>query len=796
MNTLINDVKYAFRQLGKNPGFTAVAVLTLALGIGANTAIFSMINSVLIKSLPYPDSKQLVQIYEAFPNYDRNTVSGGAFKDWYEHQSRFDHLAVYESTERNLTGNGAPQRVSGLMVSSEFLSVLGIEPKLGRDFAAGEDAVGGNNHIMILTHRFWQNRYGSDPYIVGKSVLLDQVPYTIVGVLGSRALLQDNELYLIPDVIDGPGTFWGRAGHWRSVIGRMSAGVTLSEAEAELCGIKEQLNAEYPEFKRECTVNVVSLQEVYAGHARPTLIVLLGTVAFVLLIACANVSNLLFARCNGRTREMAIRAAIGARSWRIIRQMLVESLLLALSGCFVGLILAICGVKLLTGMITGMVPQMLYPELDINVLLFSIFVACGCGILFGILPALRASKPDLNNDLKEMERGATSGSKRRTQSLMVVSEFAFTLVLLVGAGLFLRSFIRIIETDPGFNPSQTLAFDLSFPDTKYPENKDRFRFIKELNGRLAALPGVGSVGASSSLPFSLRGRTEQVSRMDKPPRTDYVAACDWVSGDYFSAVGIQLLRGRTITEADNQEGTPRVILIDSTVVRDLYPEEDPIGKQIRFLGQSYEVIGITTPIHQYLLDYAPRPQVYIPQVYLPDKTSIVIRTALPPLTLAEAVRKTIFEIDPDQPMANVRTLENDVHGSLAVKRATLTLLSFFAVVAVSLACIGIYGVISYSVGQRARELCIRFALGAQRHDIIRLVLKSGIKLSIIGIVVGLVIALGLSRLLASLLFEVKTYDPLVFLSSVFLLIIVAVLSIYVPAYRAARTNPMKALRNE
>jgi predicted permease len=796
MIAIWQDIKYGFRMLGKNPGFTAIAVLTLALGIGANTAIFSMINSVLIESLPYPDSQQLVQIFEAFPNYDRNSVAGGAFKDWYEHNSKFTYMAVYEPTQRNLTGDGPPQRVSGLMVSSEFLSVLGIKPMIGRDFAAGEDAVGGNNQIMMLTHQFWQNRYGSDPDIVGKSVLLDQVPYTIVGVLGPGALLQDDELYLIPDVIDGPGTFWGRAGHWRHVIGRMSPGVTVSEAETELCGIKKQLNAEYPEFKRECTVNVVSLKEVYAGNARPTLVVLLGTVALVLLIACANVSNLLFARCNARTREIAIRAAIGARSWHIIRQMLVESLLLAFVGCLVGLLFAIYGVKLLTSMIASMVPQMLYPELNINVLLFSICVACGCGVLFGILPALRASKPDLNNDLKETERGATSGSKRRSQSLMVVSEFAFTQVLLVGAGLVLRSFVRIIKTDPGFNPRQTLAFELSFPEAKYPKDEDRLRFIKELNERIAALPGVESAGASSSLPFSLRGRTEQVSRVDKPPRTDYVAACDWVSGDYFSAAGIPLLRGRVITEADNQAGAPRVMVIDSTVVRDLYLNEDPIGQQVRFLGQPYEVVGITAPIHQYFLDYAPRPQVYIPQVYLPDKTSIVIRTVLPPLTLVEAVRKTVFEIDPDQPMAKIRTLKNDVHESLGTKRATLTLLGFFAVVAVSLACIGIYGVISYSVGQRARELCIRFALGAQRRDIIRLVLKSGIKLSIIGIVFGLIIALALSRLLANLLYEVKTYDPLVFLSSVFLLMIVAVLSIYVPAYSAARNNPMEALRYE
>jgi predicted permease len=796
MTTIFNDIKFAFRQLRKSPGFTTVVVLTLALGIGANTAIFSMINSVLIESLPYPDSKQLVQIYESTPEYDRNSVAGGAFKDWYEYNSKFAHLAVYEGIERNLTGDGAPQRVSGLQVSSEFLLVLGIDPMIGRGFAAGEDAVGGNNHIMILTHQFWQNRYGSDPSVVGRSVSLNQIPHTIIGVLGPGALLQDDALYLVPEVIDGKGTFWGRAGHWRHVIGRLLPGVTISEAQAELRGIKKQLTAEYPEFKKDWSITVISLQEVFAGDARPTLVVLLGTVALVLLIACANVSNLLLAHGNARSREMAIRAAVGAQSWRIIRQMLVESLLLAFAGCMVGLLLATSGIRLLTGMLSGMVPQVLYPELNIDVILFSICVACGCGVLFGILPALRASKPNLNYDLKETERGSTSVSKKRSQSLLVVSEFAFTLVLLIGAGLFLRSFIHLLKTDPGFNPKHTLAFDLSFPDAKYLNNEDRLRFIKELNVRVAALPGVESVGATSSLPFSLRGRTEQVSRADKPARTDYIAACDFVSGDYFSAVGIPLLRGRVITEADNQAEASRVIVIDTSIVRDLYPGEDPIGKYLRFLGESWEVVGIVAPVRQYFLDFAPRQQVYLPQSYSPGATSVVIRTALPPLTLAEAVRKTILEADPDQPMANIRTLEHDIYESLALKRATLILLGFFAVVAVSLACIGIYGMMSYSISQRAHELCIRFALGAQRRDVIRLVLKGGMKLSIIGIVVGLAAALALSRLLENLLYEVKTHDPLVFIGSVCLLGIVAAISVYFPARRAAKINPMEALRYE
>jgi len=796
MMTLWNDIKYGLRMLAKNPGFTVCAVSILALGIGANTAIFSVVNSVLIEPLPYPDSEQLVQIFETFPNTNRNAVSGGAFKDWRENGTKLAHLAVYEPTQRNLTGDGTPQRVSGLMVSSEFLSVLGVDPMIGRGFAPGEDAVGGNPRVMVLTHSFWQDRYGSNPGILGTSVSLDQVPYTVVGVLGPGALLQDDVLFLVPDVIDAEGTFWGRAGHWRHVIGRMLPGVTPSEVQAELRGIKQRLNAEYPEFKKDCSVAVVPMQEVYVGQARPTLVVLLGAVALVLFIACANVSNLLLARGNARSREMAIRASLGAPSWRIIRQMLTESTLLAGAGCVVGLLLAVFGVKLLTGMVTGMVPQVLYPRLDVKVLLVSICVAWACGVSLGILPAWRASKPDLNGDLKETERGSMSAAKRRSQSVLIVSEFAFTLALLVGAGLFLRSFIRLLETDPGFNPKHAMAFDLSFADAKYPKDEDRLRFIKDLNGRIAALPGVESVGASSSLPFSLRGRSEQVSRMDRPVRTDYVAACDFVSGDYFSAVGIPLVRGRVITEADNQAQASRVMVIDSRIARELYPDEDPIGQQLRFLGESWEIVGIVAPVRQYFLDHAPRQQIYVPQAYSTVATSIVIRTAVPPLSLVDAVRRTILEADPDQPMGNVRTLENDIHRSLAPKRATLILLDFFAVVAVSLACIGIYGVISYSTGQRTHEFCIRSALGAQRLDIVRLVLIGGMKPSILGIGIGLAAALALARLVESQLFEVKAYDPWVFMGSTCLLATVAALSTYFPALRAARTDPMKALRCE
>jgi predicted permease len=795
MNTLWQDLRYGARMLWKKLGFTAVAVFTLALGIGANTAIFSMINSVLIESLPYPDSRQLVRIFETTPVYPRNSVSGGAFKDWREYSSKFAHLAIYERIELNLTGTGMPERVTGLQASSEFLSVLGVTPILGRGFAAGEDAVGGNNRVMVLAHQFWQSRYGGDAGIIGKTVSLDQIPHTIIGVLPPRALLQDDAMFLIPDVIDAAGVNWGRAGHWRQVIGRVLPGVTPREAQVELQGIKQRLTAEYPSFKKDWTVTVVPLQEVYAGDARPTLRILLGTVALVLLIACANISNLLLARGNARAREMAIRVALGAHSWRIVRQMLVESLLLAFAGCAVGLLFAAFGVKLLMGMFAGLLPRALSPALDVNVMLFSILVACGCGLLFGILPALRASKPDLNHDLKESERGSLSVSKRRSQSILVVSEFAFTLVLLIGAGLFLRSFILLLKTDPGFNPRQTLAFDLSFPKAKYPNPEDRLRFIKGLNERLATLPGVESVGAVSSVPLSDNGETQTASRADRPARTDYVVGCDYVNGAYFSVMGINLLHGRLLTEADKTLTAPRVLVIDTRIARDLYPNEDPIGRSLNFLDQSFEIVGIVAPVRHQGLDDA-RPRVYYAKYRDQKSISMVLRSSLSPSRLAETVRRTVLEVDPDQPIANVRTLEQAIYDSLALRRATLILLGLFAVVAISLACIGIYGVMSYIIGQRARELSIRLALGAQRREIVRLVLAGGMKPALVGIVVGLAAAFALSRFLEKLLFEVKTHDPLVFIASTCLLGMVAALSVYFPARRASRLDPIAALRSE
>src|SRR5215475_2273088 len=526
---VIQDLRFGARMLWKNPGFTLVAVLTLALGIGANTAIFSMINSVLIKSLAYPHPERLLSVWEMRPDGGRHGVSGGAFKDWRAHSAKFAHLALIKDVRLNLTGTGTPEHIAGLQVSSEFLSVLGVTPMIGRSFVAGEDAIGGNNRVIILAHQLWQRRYGGDAGVIGQTVSLNQIPYTVIGVLPPGALLQDDPMFLIPFIVDvdSDTVKWSRGYHCCGVIGRVAPGVTLADAQADLRSVKQRLAAEYPPFKKDWSVSASPLQDDLTRDVRPTLVILLATVGLVLLIACANVSNLLLARGNARAREMAIRSALGAHSRRIIRQLLSESLLLALVGGVLGLGLASFGIELLTKMLTGLLPQMLRPELDWRVLTFSLVVSYGCGLLFGMWPALRASRPDLQHVLKESERGSLSPSRRRSQSALVVAEFALTIVLLIGAGLFFRSFMRLLATDPGFNTKQTLAFDLSFPKAKYPKAEDQQRFLQEVTKRLMSLPGIEEAGAATTLPLSNRVRGGSANRTDQPNGRDYSVRDDF-----------------------------------------------------------------------------------------------------------------------------------------------------------------------------------------------------------------------------------------------------------------------------
>jgi len=799
MTTIFNDIKYAFRRLLNNPCFTIVAVLTLAVGIGANTAIFSTIDAILLQPLPYAESQQLVKMDETLPDGRHNgNVSGGAFLDWKSHNKLLEHVAYFKHVEFNLTGIDQPERVMGREVTADFLRVLRVDPIVGRGFAPDEDQMGSDNQVVVLNHTYWKLRFGSDPEVVGRVISLDQKPYTIIGVLPPDRIMENDVSLLVPVIIDPQTQLWQRSHHWGRAIGRLKPGVTVAQAQAEIRGIREreQIKSKYPANKRDWSMALTSLQEKYfPSKARPTLATLLGTTALVLLIACANIANLLLARGNARHKEMAIRAALGASSWHIIRQVLLESLVLAFIGGLLGVMIATFAMELPAKTVAGLFPEMRHPELNIRMLLFSMGVACGCGLLFGTLPALKACKTDFNTNLKEGGRGGTSGSAARSQSLLVVSEVTLTVLLLIGAGLFLRSFLHVLAVDPGFNPGKTLAFDLRFPDAKYPQQA-RSRFINDLTERINALPGVASAASAYGLPLSYMGWTNPTRRADRPSDGFFTTGTDFVTSQYFSAAGIPLLRGRTLTEADNRKNAPRVAVIDTGVAKKLYPDEDPIGKYIETLGRRWEIVGIVAPVRWRSLDTDPQPRVYVAQIHNPERTSIIIRTTVEPLSIVQAVRQTLLVADPDLPMSNIRTLEQAIQKSVTKKRTTLILLGCIAAVAVSLACMGLYGFMSYFVGQRTRELCIRSALGAQRLDIIKQVVGVGMKLSIIGIAIGLVAAMALARLVESQLFEIKTHDPLVYIVSVCLIGMVAFFSVYLPARRVAKIDPMEALRYE
>ena len=800
MSTLINDVKYAFRRLLNNPCFTIVAVLTLTLGIGANTAIFSVIDAVLLQPLPYEDSRQLVKMDETMPDGRRNgSLSGGAFLDWQENTQLLEHVAYFTQAEFTLTGIDQPERVKGRAVTADFLRVLRVEPIIGRGFTANDDKIGSDNQVVVLNHSYWTSRFGSDPDVVGRVISLDLKPYTIIGVLPPDRIMENDVSLLVPVVIDPQTSLWQRDSHRGRAIGRLKSGVSLVQAEAELRSIREQeqIKSRYPAYKRDWGVALTSLEEEYfPRRASPILMTLMGTTAIVLLIACANVANLLLARGNVRQKEMAVRAALGASSWHIIRQVLLESLILALIGGTLGIAVAVFGMDLPTRTVTGLFPEMRHPELNIRMLLFSIALACGCGLLFGTLPALKACKTNFNTNLKEGGRSGTSGLRARSQSLLVVSEVTLTLFLLIGAGLFLRSFLHILNVDPGFNPKKTLAFDLRFTDAQYPQQEDRHQFIKDLTERINALPGIESAASAYGLPLSNLEWTNGSRRADRPSDGFVTVGTDFVTGDYFAATGIPLLRGRTFTEADNRKNATHVAVVDSGLVRQFYPSEDPIGQSIETLGNQWEIVGVVGPVHWRNLETEPKPRVYLAQVHNPERTSIIIRTTADPLSLVPAVRQTIRAANPDLAIFNIRTMEQDIQESVRKKQTTLILLGCLAVVAVGLACMGLYGFMSYFVGQRTRELCIRSALGAQRFDIIKQIVGVGMKLSIVGTAIGLIAALALARLLESQLFEIKTYDPLVYIISICLISIVTFFSVYLPARRVANADPMEALRYE
>lgn len=791
----VRDVRYAFRTLLRQRGFAAVAILTLALGIGSATAIFSVVNALVLKPLPYEQPGQLVQVFESPRPGANNAVSPGIFTDWSNQTTLFEGFAAYRTVDLNLTGSGTPVRVNGLRMSAVGLHLLRARPILGRIFAPDEDQPG-QDKVVVLTHHFWKTQFAGDPAILGRTVALNSEPHTVVGVLPAGFLPFEQQQFVLPFPFQ-PGWSEQRGGHFLRVNARLKPGVTLEQARAELIALSDRSKPLYPEWKRTWSVSIVPLAEQLVTDIKPALLVLLAAVGLVLLIGCGNVANLLLARAAGRAREIALRAALGASRGRVIRQLLAESVVLSALGGLLGLAFAYWSTGALRAVIGSMnIARAHEIAVDPTVLLAAIVISVLTGILFGLVPAFHASRVELTHALKDGTRGSSSPGLRLRRAL-IVGEVALSLLLLVGAGLLARSFARLLEVPPGFDPRHALTLQLSLAEARYPDNVRRSSFYQRVAERVAAIPGVTAAGLSASLP--LTGVSDQFVRIpgwagDRDP--GYDADYDFCTPDYFRAMGIPLRRGRYFEPGDTA-GPRRVAIINETLARTCFPDEDPIGRQLRYGTDTWEIVGVVGDVRMRRLHRAIPGMVYRPQSTDPWRTAtLTVRTAGDPHAFAEPIRKAILELDPDQPVSNVRSLEEVVARSVGDRRLTALLLGLFAGAALALAAVGLYGVIAYAVVQRTRELGIRVALGASRRHILTLVLAQGMVLVVIGLGVGLAGAFGLTPLLQTMLYEIKPADPLSFAAVSALLLLVALFASWLPARRAARVDPMVALRAE
>jgi putative ABC transport system permease protein len=821
MNNLWQDLRYGARMLIKNSGVTFIAVLALALGIGANTAIFSVVNAVLLRPLPFVRSEQLVLVWEKFARQglDQIPVSAPEFTEYRDQNQSFQEIAAFDTTDFNLTGGDAPERIPGAVVSASVFPLLGVQPQLGRTFLPAENEQG-RDDVVLVSYSLWQRRFGSDPALLGKTLELNGRSYTVVGIMPPGFQFPLSLFGIKGVAFTQPPEVWtplaftdaqmkARGSRSYGIIGRLKPNVTLAQANAEMQAIANRMLQQHPDnYPPEgWGANAVSLHEQVVGGIRPTLLVLLGAVGFVLLIACANVANLLLARAATRRKEMAIRGALGATGSRIMRQLLTESILLALIGGALGLALALWSVDLLASLGSDTLPRIKEINLDMRVLGFTLLVSTLTGAIFGSAPALASSKSDLNDALKEGSRSATSGSARqRLRSLIVIAEFALSLMLLIGAGLMIKSFWRLQHVDPGFNPRSVLTFQLSLPRAKYQKNEEVAIFYQRAIERIKALPGVVAVGATSILPLSgsnsdqsfvIEGRTPQdLSAMpDEELRL--------VTPDYFRAMGIPLIKGRSFTDSDTPKSTD-VAIINQALARKYFPREDPIGKRITTDDPRSPkavwttIVGVVGDVKHQGLNIEAQPELYGAQLQAPYRTmNLVVRTASSnPTGMTSAIRGEIAALDKDLPIYNTQTMEHIVAESVARQRLATLLLGIFAALALILASVGIFGVLAYIVTQRTHEIGIRIALGAQKEDVLKLVIGQGITLALIGIAIGVAGALALTRVMTSLLYGVSAVDPIVFASVSLLLITVALFACYIPARRAMCVDPMIALRFE
>jgi putative ABC transport system permease protein len=813
MTGIIQYVRYALRQLRKNPGFTTVVVITLALGIGANTAMFSVIDGVLLRPLPFKSPGRLYTLWErnVKMGYEQNPPAAANFRDWRERNRVFEQLAAFDSSRKiNLAGSGNPERVDAAAVTPGLFELLGIAPILGRTFSSDEDQPG-QEQVILLGYGLWQRRFNADRSVVGKQVTVDGRNFTVVGVM-PPGFQFPGDTGTVLNIFTAPAAQawmplalttrqWSeRSSHYLQVIGRLRTGVRPDVAQAQMNSIEQDLSREYPREYIGSDVKLVGLRAQVVGGIRSALLVLFGAVVFVLLVACANIANLLLARATARRREVAIRSALGATSTRLLRQLVTESLTLAMAGGALGLLLAFWAIRLASRLLPSDFPRASDIHVNSSVLLFTAVVSISTGFVFGLAPALRSFKIRITESLKQGERGAEGSRHSRLRNALVVSEIALALVLLVGTGLLLRSFSRLRGVNLGFQPDHVLTMEISLPDARYPDPQ-KAAFFKQLLDRIRSLPGVQSAGAIGHLPLGgdIESYGMQVEGRAPLPNEFANPDCHVVMPGYFEAMEVPLIAGRFPDERDNLQ-SPHVVVINDVVARNVFPNENPIGKRLQmgFNGFSGEIIGVVGHTSHLSRDSAPVEEVYTSYLQTPfwNQLSLTVRTASAPLALAQPIQELVRSMDQDEPVAKMRTMEDVTEVSVAEPKFRTLLLGAFALTALVLGAIGLYGVMSFVVTQRRREVGVRIALGANRSQVIALVLRDGLRLTLTGSAIGIVAALALSHLLTSMLYEVRPTDPLTFVAMSIFLGASALLATCLPAWRAAKVDPMVALRYE
>jgi predicted permease len=806
MDTFLSDIRYAVRNLIKRPGFTAIAILTLAVGIGANSTIFSAVNALLLKPLPFPELDRVVAIWDKNPirGYDHNEVAFANYLDWRAQNQSFEQLALYRWWSANLTGVESPERLQGFLVTGNFFDVIGTKPIMGRTFYEQENQPG-NDAVAVITHSLWQRRFGGDPNIINKTIALNSITRTIVGVMPERFNFPKGAEVYAPLAIT-PELSRSRQSHSYYVIGRLKSGASVQSAQSDVDTITARLAMQYPESNTGLGATVYPIVKDTVRTYDTALWIMMGAVGFVLLIACANVANLMLARASGRQKEIALRTALGASRWRIIRQLLTESLIVALIGGAVGVLVAFWGIDLLRVSNPADAARFApgWHNLGINpaVLVFTLALSLVSGIVFGLAPALQVSKPNLNNALKEGGR-QTSSSSHRLRGSLVVLEMALSLVLLVGAGLLVRSFLSLVKTNAGFDPRNLLTMNLILPGAKYKEEPQRATFYSDLVNRVKTLPGVESAAAVNYLPLGGSNSSDAYLIEGVPEAAngqEFIGRYRVCTPDYFHAMGITVMKGRAFNEQDKAGALP-VVIVNDTFARRHWPDQDPIGKRVRFYGPIerapwMQVVGVIQDV-KHELNIAVTPEFYLPHAQDSWNGMVLLaKTSADPSSMAAAIRQQVWAIDKDQPVFDVRTMEEVRSISVAVYSFSSVTLGIFAGVALLLAAVGIYGVMAFVVTQQTHDIGVRMALGARSRDVLKLVVMNGMKLALIGVAIGLVGAWGLSRFMKTLLFGVGATDLLTFSVVSLCLLFAALLACYVPARRATKVDPLVALRYE